>query len=144
MKLRLILALMAALLAVPPFTGQAWAAQTPNGVSITEAGDLEYQCVTAAVLSGVKDHRSTEAERLAYQYCAGYFSALNDMLMSLRDGGISPMNICYPAAPMPPITVIKVFIDFVNRHDDSRKSFAMPVALAALAEAFPCTAVTPK
>lgn len=122
----------------------AIAAQTPNGVVITEAGDLEFQCVKAAVLSGVKDHKSTEDERMAAQYCAGFFSSLNDMLMVLRDGGVNPMGICYPAAPLPPITAIKVFIDFVNRHEESRKSFAMPVALAAMAEAFPCNSVTPK
>ncbi len=122
----------------------ATAAQTPNGVVITEAGDLELQCVKAAVLTGVKNRKSTEDERMAAQYCAGFFSSLNDMLMVLRDGGVNPMGICYPAAPLPPITAIKVFIDFVNRHEESRKSFAMPVALAALAEAFPCNRVTPK
>jgi hypothetical protein len=135
---------MLAAAAVLAAAGPAAAAQTPNGVTITEAGDLEYQCVAAVVLSGVKNHKFTEQERLAAQYCAGYFSSLNDMLMSMRDGGFNPMGICYPGLPMPPVTAIKVFIDFVNRHEDSRKSYAMPVALAALAEAFPCNRVTPK
>lgn len=134
-----VLGLLAGLAAAP-----APAAQLPNGVTVSNAGDLEFQCVNAVVLAETKNRKFTEDQRLAAQYCAGYFSSLNDMLMAMRDGGVNPMGICYPATPQPPVVAIRVFIQFVNRHDDSRRSLAMPVALAALAEAFPCNGVISK
>ena len=129
-----------ACLASPPVR----AAQLPNGVIVSSASDLEFQCVNAVVLAETKNRTFTEDQRLAAQYCAGYFSALNDTLMAMRDAGFNPMGICYPAAPQPPVVAIRAFIDFVNLHEDARKSLAMPVALAALAEAFPCSRITPK
>ncbi|MBX7199539.1 MAG: hypothetical protein K1X51_09190 [Rhodospirillaceae bacterium] len=124
--------------------GPAGAAQLPNGVYVSSAGDLETQCVTAVVLAEVKNRSFTADERQAAQFCAGYFSSLNDMLMALRDDGLNPFGICYPAQPMPPVTPIKAFIAFVNHHQEARRSLAMPVALAALAETFPCDRVKPK
>ena len=133
------LGLLAGLAATPAF-----AAQLPNGVTVSNAGDLEFQCVNAVVLAETRNRTFTEDQRMAAQYCAGYFSSLNDMLMAMRDGGINPMGICYPAAPQAPVVAIRAFIQFVNRHEDSRRSLAMPVALAALAEVFPCKGVIAK
>ena len=120
------------------------AAQLPNGVVVSSAGELEAQCVLAVVLSEVKNRTFSAAERQSAQYCAGYFSSLNDMLMSLRDDGVNPFGICYPAQALPPVVPIKAFVGFVNTHPDARKSYAMPVALAALAEAFPCNKLRPR
>lgn len=127
------------LLAVP-----ARAAQLPNGVIVSNAGDLEYQCVVAVVLNEVKNRTFSAEEKQAAQYCAGYFSALNEMLMALRDDAVNPFGICYPAQPLPPVVPIKAFIDFIRRHTDVRKSIAMPVVLAALSETFPCNKLKPK
>lgn len=120
------------------------AAQLPNGVTVSNAGDLESQCITAVVLAEVKNRTFTAEDRQAAQYCAGYFSALNDMLMALRDDAVNPFGICYPDQPLPPVVPIKAFIDFVGRHQDSRQAIAMPVVLAALAETFPCNRVRSK
>ncbi len=136
----LFLVLALALASAPP----ARAAQLPNGVMVSNAGDLESQCVTAVVLAEVKNRVFTSDERQAAQYCAGYFSALNDMLMALRDDAVNPFGICYPAQPLPPVVPIKAFLDFVGRHQDSRRAVAMPVVLAALAETFPCNRVRAK
>lgn len=122
----------------------ARAAQLPNGVIVSNAGDLEYQCVRAVVLSEVKNRTFSAEEKQAAQYCAGYFSALNEVLMALRDDAVNPFGICYPAQPLPAVVPIKVFIDFIQRHTDARKSIAMPVVLAALAETFPCNKLRPK
>ena len=135
-----VLILLALMLLTPP----AQAAQLPSGVVVAKAGDLETDCVLAVVVSDVKNRTFSPAEREAAQYCIGYFSSLNDMLMSLRDGNIQPFNICYPPAAVPPIVPVKVFIAFVNAHRDARASYAMPVALAALADAFPCEKVRPR
>lgn len=140
--MRVVFWLSALILALP--AASVGAAQLPNGVFVSSAGDLEVQCVTAVVLAEVKNRTFTADERQAAQYCAGYFSSLNDMLMALRDDGLNPFGICYPAQPMPPVTPIKAFVAFVNHHQESRGSLAMPVALAALADAFPCDRVKPK
>ncbi len=122
----------------------ARAAQLPNGVTVSNAGDLESQCVTAVVLAEVKNRSFTSEERQAAQYCAGYFSALNDVLMALRDDGVNPFGICYPGQPLPPVVPIKAFLDFVGRHQDARHAIAMPVVLASLSEVFPCNRVRAK
>lgn len=122
----------------------AGAAQLPNGVIVSNAGELETQCVIAVVLAEVKNRSFSAEERQSAQYCAGYFSSLNDMLMALRDDAINPFGICYPPQPLPPVVPIKAFLDFVGRHQDSRGSLAMPVVLAALAETFPCNRVRAK
>lgn len=122
----------------------AGAVQLPNGVIVSSAGQLETQCVLAVVLADVKNRTFSPEERQSAQYCAGYFSALNEMLMALRDDAVNPFGICYPGQPMPPVVPIKAFVDFVGRHQDSRKSIAMPVVLAALAETFPCNKLRPK
>lgn len=126
------------------FAAPAGAAQLPNGVMVSNAGELETQCVIAVVLAEVKNRTFSAEERQAAQYCAGYFSSLNDILMALRDDAVNPFGICYPAQPLPPVVPIKAFIDFVARHQDARSSIAMPVALAALAETFPCNKLRSK
>lgn len=134
----------AAVLSLLLFAVPARAAPAPDGFAVTKAGELETACVLTIVLSEVKNRTFSAGEREAAQHCSGYFLSLNEMMMSLRDGNLHPFDICYPAGAVPPAVPLKVFVEFVHGHPDARGSYAMPVAIAALTEAFPCDKVRPR
>jgi hypothetical protein len=133
-----------ALLALLLFTVPARAAPARDVFAVTKAGDLETACVLTIVLSEVKNRTFSASEREAAMYCSGYFMSLNEMFMSLRDGNLNPFNICYPQGAVPPAVPLKAFVEFVHAHPEAGPSYAMPVVIAALTEAFPCQKVQPR
>ena len=100
------------------------------------AGDFEKGCALVDV--AISDPaRLSAPDRAAASACTFYFLGVSESLAAASHLGAQ--GICPPEPGLRTSDIVEKFKAFVRQNPDSRTAAVMPVTIAALMKAYPCT-----